>query len=328
VTTFIGSLVLIVLVAAIKWSAVFNVTSPLAIAESNVAVLALGTAWLLNMFSAIVLRISYGYQDGYLTHSFQLLGSILTVISLGGMMAVSLLIQGVHLFGWQRPWLRPAWQAVDRAVVKSLLGNGTWHLLASVAYAAFSLSSSIIIAQIMGASVVPEFEVPLRVVTALLHEAAGECRGRLTAAHAGVVLGDSRGDDRAELFRGRSHPPIPGRAYASYRPSYPFVVLRIVQQECGLTAASVVADVGRDRQKPPQSPAAERCDPALHASQELCGSPEQRAIAPDQKCEFNTVKRPADSHRARTSARSRTHRLLFWNRPDLTAARKTRENGS
>ena len=184
-TTIIGSLMLIVLVAAINWAAVFNVTSALAVAESDVAVLALGAAWLLNMFSAIVLRVSYGYQDGHITHLFQLLGSVLSVIGvlvlirleaglpvlvtvLGGMMGISLLMQGIHLFGWQRPWLRPARHAVDRAVVKSLLGSGTWHLLASVAYAAFFLSSNIIIAQAMSASVVPEFGVPLRMVTALL----------------------------------------------------------------------------------------------------------------------------------------------------------------
>ena len=45
-------------------------------------------------------------------------------------------------------------------------------------------------------------------------------------------------DDPTRRFTGRAD------AYASYRPSYPVEVLRIVEEECGLTPASVVADVG------------------------------------------------------------------------------------
>jgi len=45
-------------------------------------------------------------------------------------------------------------------------------------------------------------------------------------------------DDPTRRFAGRAD------AYASFRPSYPREVLRIVEEECGLTRASVVADVG------------------------------------------------------------------------------------
>lgn len=179
-TTGAGAAVLVVLYFAVDWPAVFNVSSPRAIEEAGIGAVAFGATWLLNTLVAVVMRVQYGYQGGYITHLWQVLGSVLSVlavilaielelglpalvVAVAGVPAIALVFNGIQLFGWRMRWLRPSPRYVDREATRRLLHDGGWYLLAGLAYNAVLLTSNMLIAHGLGADVVPEFGIPYRV---------------------------------------------------------------------------------------------------------------------------------------------------------------------
>jgi O-antigen/teichoic acid export membrane protein len=183
-TCGLGAMVLAILYVAVDWSSVFNVSSPRAVAEAGAGAMAFGGIWLVNTLTAVVMRVQYGYQRGYVTNLWQILGSVLTVVAVvtavaldgglpllviaaAGMPAIALLLNGIQLFGWHMRWLRPSPRHVDRDASRKLLRDGAWYLLAGLAYNAVYLSCNMLVAQWLGAGAVPEFGVPYRVAAVL-----------------------------------------------------------------------------------------------------------------------------------------------------------------
>lgn len=206
-TCAVGALVLGILLLVVDWPGVFNVASPQARAEAGLAAVVYGATWLLNILTAVVTRINYGYQEGYVTNGWQILGTGLSlsavvvcvrlelglpalVFALAGAPAVALIFNGTQLFGWRRPWLRPRWCDVDRSTSRRLLGDGVWYLVAGLAYIAVLLSSNMVIAQVLGAEVVPEFGVPQRVAAVLTLLIAAVVNSLLPAYTEAISRGD------------------------------------------------------------------------------------------------------------------------------------------
>jgi O-antigen/teichoic acid export membrane protein len=180
ITTASGGVILAATYFIVPWARVFNVSSVDAIGEAAPAAMAFGGAFLLNVLLGLVTRINDGYQDGVVNNVWQTAGSVVSLLALyagiraevglTGLMllfiagpVVANLINGIVLFTYRRPWLRPRRDHVDRRVMRELVATGFWFLVAALAYAAMQLASTLVIAQILGSSDVPEFGVPQRV---------------------------------------------------------------------------------------------------------------------------------------------------------------------
>ncbi len=183
-TTLAGGVVLVILYFTVDWASVFNVSSDQAIAEAAGGAAAFGATWLLNVLAGVVLRVHYGYQNGLAIHLWQVAGSILSVaavvaatrygfglaalvVAASGLPAIVVLLNGLYLFTWQQPWLRPSSRYVDRETSWKLLRDGGWYLLAGLGRSAVFMSGDMLVAQLMGAETVPEFGVPFRVAAVL-----------------------------------------------------------------------------------------------------------------------------------------------------------------
>lgn len=180
VTCTIGAVLLGLAYLVVPWPSLFNVVDPVAVAEAGPAACAFGVGWLINVALGLVTRTNDGYQDGLINNLWQIAGSGLSLAGVwlgvrhgAGLTALMLLfvggpivanlINGVVLFGWRRRWLVPRRSLVRRARVGELVGTGFWFLVAGVAYTALGLASTLVIAQVLGSSDVPELGVPARV---------------------------------------------------------------------------------------------------------------------------------------------------------------------
>lgn len=107
----------------VDWAGVFNVASPVAVAESGPATAALVACLLVGLPLGIVARIRQGYQEGYKTGLYDAAGSVLglvlvlvaiqsraslvwLVVAMAGAPVAASLIHALVLFGRDRPWLR------------------------------------------------------------------------------------------------------------------------------------------------------------------------------------------------------------------------------
>ena len=113
---------------AISWARIFNVTSSQALAEAGPAALALITIFAIGLPLSIAGVVQSASQSGYVTSLWSIVGSVgslaalltaiqaraglpLLIIALAGAGLVAALLNGILLFGWQRPWLTPRLRA-------------------------------------------------------------------------------------------------------------------------------------------------------------------------------------------------------------------------
>ena len=164
---------------AIPWAHLFNVASPAAVTEAGPASAAFFAAFALGLPLGIVGQVQLAYQSGYISSAWAIVGnlgslvalllviylrdSMLTlVVALTGGGLVAAVLNGWFLFRRQRPWLMPRRRDVDFSTARSLLRTGALFLVLQVAgLAAFGLDN-LVIAQILGASMVQEYAVPAR----------------------------------------------------------------------------------------------------------------------------------------------------------------------
>lgn len=180
ITSIIGGVLLVTSYFVVPWPRVFNVSSSQGVAEAAPAAIAFGAALLVNVLLGLVTRINDGYQDGLVNNVWQTAGSLLSLVALYigirahvGLTALMLLFaggpvianlcNGLVLFTLKRPWLRPRRSHVDRAIMRELVETGFWFLTAALSYTAIQLASTLVIAQMLGSSDVPEYGVPQRV---------------------------------------------------------------------------------------------------------------------------------------------------------------------
>lgn len=164
----------------VHWPSLFNVTTELARNESGPAVLALAACFIVSLPLGIVQRIQVGHQEGFVHDIWQGTGNLLSLMALllgvhlkWGLplliLAVSAapvtgtLVNGASLFGWLRPWLFPRWKSFRWAVARTLAGNGFLFFLLQIGFVASFSSDNLIVAQLLGASAVPQFAVAQKV---------------------------------------------------------------------------------------------------------------------------------------------------------------------
>lgn len=168
----------------VSWPAVFNVISPQARTEAGPAVAVFIACFLLNIPLGVILRTQMGYQEGFLAFLWQGAGSLASlaalllaicwqgtlpwlVAALSGVPVVVTLLNGVALFGFQRPWLRPAWRYVRWRAARRIIGMGVYFFLLQVLGIVNYSSDNIIISQVLGAEAVAGYAVAMRLFSLL-----------------------------------------------------------------------------------------------------------------------------------------------------------------
>jgi O-antigen/teichoic acid export membrane protein len=162
---------------AIPWSSVFGVKSPTAVAEVGPTVAVVFVAFAMGLPLSVVGQIQMAHQSGYVSSGWAIVGNIgsllaliliitmhgslpVLVAALTGVGLIAALLNGVVLFGKQRPWLRPRLNEVDFRTARPLLKTGSFFLLLQLSgLAAYNLDN-FIISQILGAKAVPEYALP------------------------------------------------------------------------------------------------------------------------------------------------------------------------
>jgi len=163
----------------VPWARVFNVSSPLAIAEAGPAVAVFIGSFVVSMPLGVVQRIRMGYQEGFIDSAWTTAGSVgafaavLAAVKLRvglpglvfAMAAVPALVQILHagvLFGRQSPWLRPRLRLVHRAAVSRVMRTGGYFFILQIAGAVAFQSDSLILAQMLGPEAVTQYAVPMK----------------------------------------------------------------------------------------------------------------------------------------------------------------------
>ncbi len=163
----------------VDWPQVFNVSSNQAQTEANSAVIVFAICFLLGLPLGLVQRIHFGYQEGFVNSAWLALGNLLglggvllvihlqaglpwLVLMLAGAPVLALLLNGIILFRFRRPWLRPRWEFVESDAVRRLLDLGGAFFVLQVAVAVTFSSDNIVAAQVLGAEAVSDYGVPMR----------------------------------------------------------------------------------------------------------------------------------------------------------------------
>jgi O-antigen/teichoic acid export membrane protein len=157
----------------VNWGGLFKLTDPRLSHEVSVCVAIAVTFFLLSLPLNLVNRVLSGYQQTQITNYFNLLSSflglvaIIAVIKLHGSLVMLMLMYSATLMAgtlilnlwvnlWDRPWLFPKPGAVDRTIIRSLLGSGLGFFLLQIAGLIVFNSDNLVISHYMGAvDVVP-----------------------------------------------------------------------------------------------------------------------------------------------------------------------------
>ncbi len=177
-------------------------------------ILAFGT-WVLAFPLNTVTAIFHGYQEGYLSNTWAVVGSLASLVALavvtsfhGGLVELVVALSGarlvvavtgaIYLFAWYRPWLMPTPSAITRRALSRLLSLGVRYQVAQVAGIGMFHSQPFIITQVLGPAQVGIFNVVYRlmtlplqliqIVTFPLMPAYGEARARQDWAWIRVTL--------------------------------------------------------------------------------------------------------------------------------------------
>jgi O-antigen/teichoic acid export membrane protein len=163
----------------IPWGPLFRVQSSQAVAEAGPAVAVFIGCFLLNIPAGIVSRVQAGYQDGFSANLWSSLGSLLCLVSLllviqfrgslpflvlamAGAPVLALLLNGVVLFSFRRPWLLPSRSCVRAQTTKELWRLGALFLALQVAVAISYSSDNLVLARILGPAAVAQYSIPCK----------------------------------------------------------------------------------------------------------------------------------------------------------------------
>ena len=181
----LGGIALLMLAAiaaaygVVPWAALFNVSSPVAVAEAGPAVAVFVACLAINLPLALVVRIQYGFQEGFATNAWAAAGSVITlgalvaaiaaqaslpwlVLALVGGPAAATLLNGIVLFVRTHPELRPARSRFQRTVARDLLRLGLLFSITQLALGVAYNSDVFIAARILGPEAAAQYQVMLR----------------------------------------------------------------------------------------------------------------------------------------------------------------------
>jgi O-antigen/teichoic acid export membrane protein len=163
----------------VAWHRIFNVSSPIAVAESGPSLLMLIISFLILLPLTVSEKVQAGYQEGFYAYLWLAISSVLSLVMTllviffrGGLiwlvfaeMGPKLLLavlNGVHLFAIKRPWLLPSWKAIQTSWVIQILHSGVYFFMIQVAGILIISSDNIIIAQELGPEAVTRYSVPMK----------------------------------------------------------------------------------------------------------------------------------------------------------------------
>ena len=166
-------------VPMVRWDALFNVTSPLAQAESAPLVAALLACFIINLPFAATQKIQLGLQRGYLANAWEIFGSLGGLIALvlttragAGLPAVAVAMTAVPIvaraantvafFGYLAVQWRPKLSRIETTLVYQLLRVGSLYFVLQVALLVGMQSDNLIIARFLGAEAVATYDIALK----------------------------------------------------------------------------------------------------------------------------------------------------------------------
>ncbi len=162
----------------VGWERLVNASRPMA-GQARAVVAVTILCAIASLPLGITQRVQMGYQEGFVNGAWSAVGSILglvalvfaiesratlpwLVLCLSGAPMVALAANGVVLFGYRRPRLRPRWRAASRNTMQHLFGAGSLFFAIQLAGAVGYQLPVLAIARLMGPAEVTNFAVPLR----------------------------------------------------------------------------------------------------------------------------------------------------------------------
>ena len=160
----------------IPWKKVFNVESLEAVQEAGPAMVVFFACFLINLPLGIVQRIQLGYQEGFQNNLWLVAGSLLglagvllaieaksglpwLVFAMTGGPVAAAAANGLHLFGWKRPWIRPRWIRISGSETKKLISTGILFIILQLSYSLIFASDNLIAAQVLGPIEVSKYSI-------------------------------------------------------------------------------------------------------------------------------------------------------------------------
>jgi O-antigen/teichoic acid export membrane protein len=166
----------------LDWAALFNVVSPQARAEAGLAAGIVMFCFVLRMLAGLLSSVYFAYQEGYLYQCWSAVCGLLSACGLigaiklqaglpalvGGFVGgwlVGELLSALYLFGWHRPWLRPAWRHFDKTQARHLLRSGSQLWVAQISHVALLQTDLLVVTVLFGAQAVAGYGTSLRLFT-------------------------------------------------------------------------------------------------------------------------------------------------------------------
>jgi len=166
-------------------SRLFNVHSALAVRESGPAIFAFLLYYVFSLPLGVVFAVENGLQRGYVWSLWSSVGTIASlgalviamrlhaglpvlVLCLFGPSLLATIVNGVFLFGFTHPQLRPVFRAFSTKTTSHLFNVGFMFFLIQISLAVGMQTDNIVIAQILGASAVAAYAVPARMFNMIL----------------------------------------------------------------------------------------------------------------------------------------------------------------
>lgn len=163
----------------VPWQDLFNVSSPLAVAEARPAMGVFLICFAIAIPVNVVQRVEIGMQQGFLNSCWQCVGSILTlvlvltaiwleaglpwlVLALLGGALIANTSNSIVFFGFMRRDIAPRFRAVSRAAATGVMHTGLLFLVLQITTALIFNADSIIISHILSPTMVPQYSVPDR----------------------------------------------------------------------------------------------------------------------------------------------------------------------
>ena len=160
----------------------FRPSANVVMSELQWAVVFAFGSWLLLLPFNTVTAIFHGYQEGYLSNAWAVVGSLASllalvvvsqlhgglvelVVALCGIRLVVAVASGIYMFAWHRPWLMPTPTAITRRALSRLFSLGIRYQVAQIAGIGMFHSQPFIITQALGPAQVGIFSVAYRLMT-------------------------------------------------------------------------------------------------------------------------------------------------------------------
>ena len=176
---FLTALIFVFIYPRISWANTFNVTSSQAVLEVGPAIAVFVGCFLVNLPLGVIQRTQMGYQEGFANGIWRAAGNLLglagvvlaitlraglpwLVLAMSGAPVIATLLNGIVVFGFQRPWLRPQFRSFSTRSAGRILNVGVFFFVLQVASAVGYRSDNIILARILGPEMVTQYAVPLR----------------------------------------------------------------------------------------------------------------------------------------------------------------------